>query len=464
VKKLIVAVAFVGLSAGVTFAADVAPRLYTKAPPLRSYDWTGFYAGVNVGGGVGQSLTTQATPSAPAVATSSYLNATGLIAGGQMGYNWQWSSLVLGVEADIQGSGMESDATCSLLCLATSGRFSQQIDWFGTVRGRAGLATGPVLSYITGGLAYGDVTTSVVTVNGVTNSANFSETRTGWTFGSGVEASLGGNWTGKLEYLYLDLGRQSGTYVTGALTSVVTSEVQAHIFRAGLNYRFGGNSNYVEPLARWNGMYAGINFGSGIGVNKTNVLLTPVTANEHYNLSPEGLIGGGQIGYNWQTANWVYGIETDFQASSQKDDRNCQLACFSTGTQNLRIDQRLPWLGTTRGRLGYSLGATLFYSTAGVAYGQVENRTFDSLGAASATNKFQQTLTGWTVGGGVESPFDLFGLLGKNWTATTEYLYVDLGNATTSYSFGGFNHTITSAVTEHIFRMGVNYHFNQVVR
>ena len=79
-------------------------------------------------------------------------------------------------------------------------------------------------------------------------------------------------------------------------------------------------------------------------------------------------------------------------------------------------------------------------------------------------HELKHTKTGWTLGGGVETPFELFGLFGKNWTAKTEYLYVDLGKTTDTYALTSagtnFGQTIESRVQEHIFRTGLNYHFN----
>src|SRR5258708_36714229 len=91
---------------------------------------------------------------------ASYLNPKGGLGGGQAGYNWQipnsfFGALVLGVEADIQGTGMRDNFSCLIGCLPLQNlNYNQKLDWFGTVRGRVGIATGPVLSYVTGGCAH----------------------------------------------------------------------------------------------------------------------------------------------------------------------------------------------------------------------------------------------------------------------------------------------------------------------
>jgi outer membrane immunogenic protein len=124
---------------------------------------------------------------------------------------------------------------------------SQKIDWFGTVRARGGFLVSPtVLLYATGGLAYGEVKTSdAIGVAPTVFSA--TTTNVGWTLGAGVEGAIGGGWTAKFEYLYVDLGRASGTFLTtiaaapaGVLSATYSSRVTDNIVRVGINYRFGG--------------------------------------------------------------------------------------------------------------------------------------------------------------------------------------------------------------------------------
>ncbi|MBI5129089.1 MAG: porin family protein [Rhodopseudomonas palustris] len=445
-KKILAGVALIG-SAVSAQAADLAVKApYLKAPAAAIYDWTGFYIGANVGVGLGRDLTAHAFP-AGGTFNSTYLQPQGVIGGGQVGYNWQSNTtflgpLLIGVEADIQGSGMSTGHT-TLNSLAGPVNYNQKLDWFTTVRGRVGLVRGPVVGYFTGGFAAANVKTTVTEVGLVPFA--LSETRTGWTIGSGVEAALGGNWTGKIEYLYLDLGNRNDTFGTQALRT----QYRESIFRAGLNYRIGGTGMYITPPpANWAGLYLGGNFGGAIGRNRSSSTVGAFT--EQFNLSPDGYVGGGQIGYNWQAANWVFGAEADFQGSTQKDDRT---AVFNS---TVRYNQKLPWFGTARGRLGYSVGSTLFYATGGYAYGNVKTNVV----TATSNDTFNRTRSGYAVGAGIETPFQLFGLLGPNWTSKTEYLYVDLGSTTDRFGATGVT---TSKVTEHMLRTGINYHFNQPV-
>lgn len=124
----------------------------------------------------------------------------------------------------------------------------------------------------------------------------------------------------------------------------------------------------------------------------------------------------------------------------------------------------MEWLGTVRGRLGYAIGQSLFYATGGFAYGDVKTSVLETIGNVAPLNiEFSKMRTGYAVGGGIETPFDVFGLFGRNWTSKTEYLYVDLGKSTNSYTFAGLPHTFETRVQEHIFRTGLNYHFNTPV-
>jgi outer membrane immunogenic protein len=367
---------------------------------------------------------------------------------------------------------MNTSNTCVSFCLPDNfARVSQDIGWFGTLRGRVGLASGPVLSYVTGGFAFGGVETVTSTaLAGAANRASSDETATGYTFGSGVEAALGGNWTAKLEYLYVNLGvqDQGGGFVVvpgiAGYSLGTHTEIEAHVFRGGINYRFGGPGNYSAPLGNWAGFYLGGNVGAGVGNDETTHVFTPGTGlgvgTSVFSLAPEGFVGGGQVGYNWQVGAWVIGVEADFQGTTLKDNRSCVSDCALAANA---FDKRLNWFGTARGRLGYSVGSTLFYGTGGFAYGETELGFAQTLGGSGVAT-FENARGGYAVGGGIESPFNVFNLFGPNWTAKTEYLFVDLGSSTDVVAFAatGQANTITSNSQTHIFRTGINYHFAPV--
>lgn len=159
----------------------------------------------------------------------------------QVGYNWQ--NWVFGIEADFQGSAQNGDANYTVTVLGVPAAVAEtaDVDWFGTVRGRLGSATGPWHAYFTGGWAYGKVKGVITTtVAGVTVTASDSETRTdGWTVGGGFEYKFNQNWSVGIEYLYLNFGGDTATTATAAGNfTVTTSDFEDHIVRARLNYHF----------------------------------------------------------------------------------------------------------------------------------------------------------------------------------------------------------------------------------
>ena len=199
-------------------------------------------------------------------------------------------------------------------------------------------------------------------------------------------------------------------FVAAAIAMSASGAMAADIQRPA--YYAPGPS--VPGPFNWVGPYAGLNLGYQWGeVGRTAT-------------EPAGVFGGGQLGYNWQSGQFVYGIETDLQVSNADDTAGGFQ--FST-----------PWWGTTRARGGYAWNSFLFYGTLGFAYGDVKAQT-----AGLSENK---THFGWTAGAGVEVG------LNRAWSAKVEYLYVDLDNrnyATTGTSNGFWSN---------MFRLGVNYHF-----
>ena len=229
-----------------------------------------------------------------------------------------------------------------------------------------------------------------------------------------------------------------------------------------MNYRFGGTGLVVTPpTANWAGFYLGVNAGGLLGRDPSALASVAPGLNEQFHLMPTDYTGGGQVGYNWQAGSWVFGLETDIQGSFGEDKDACIVACNAAA--GATINQKLPWFGTARGRVGYSLGSTLFYGTAGFAYGQTRTVLTEYAvvgGVQSAT--FSRTRGGWTAGAGIESPLKFFGFFGPNWTAKTEYLYVDLGNTSNTFTLQATPQEFSTRTQEHIFRGGVNYHFSPV--
>ncbi|MFO1101921.1 MAG: outer membrane beta-barrel protein [Methylocystis sp.] len=173
------------------------------------------------------------------------------------------------------------------------------------------------------------------------------------------------------------------------------------------------------PLFSWTGVYVGLNLGGGWldnynrqgwGSTFSGVGWWP-TYVYNGNNSSGGVIGGGQIGYNYQvTPLFVVGVETDIQGTSIGGSSATGGWWFGGATRSVS------WFGTVRGRVGISLfkPELLFYGTGGFAYGDLKLNL-------PIFNGFRQTATGWTAGGGVEYAFL------PNWSAKLEYLYTNIG-------------------------------------
>jgi outer membrane immunogenic protein len=237
------------------------------------------------------------------------------------------------------------------------------------------------------------------------------------------------------------------------------------------------------PPPLWTGLYAGLNIGGGwdasnggqgesayydprytIGAPIYTTSLTPVNQGNNLFFLPNGntvgsqggVVGGAQIGYNFQFNQFVLGVETDFQGTSLSGGGNNPLVSYPAfynnsggfGTNNnlaalgavTGANISLSWFGTVRGRAGYLITPTLLiYGTGGFAYGQVSAWGFNT------------TPTGWTAGGGVEW------LFAPHWSAKAEYLYVDLSGVqgNNGWNVGNNFHPQLNVV-----RAGINYHFN----
>ena len=223
----------------------------------------------------------------------------------------------------------------------------------------------------------------------------------------------------------------------------------------------------VAPPYNWTGLYAGLNLGGSWGHQDASLINTTtgaIVATRSNNL--DGVIGGGQIGYNWQVNQWVFGLEADFQGSGQKADGSffdpgapCGpnvAACFPIPSTSIAYTDKLDWFGTVRGRIGYAMGATgnwLPYVTGGWAYGHGEISRTTTIGAVVTSLSGSQDYSGWTVGGGVEWAF------ANKWSAKLEYLYIDFGDGPTiPVATTVFNVSI-GHMTDNIVRLGVNYKF-----
>ncbi len=222
----------------------------------------------------------------------------------------------------------------------------------------------------------------------------------------------------------------------------------------------------------WTGFYVGVNGGYGFNSGQSISYDTGYAggARDYHapydKLDQKGGFGGGQVGYNFQSDHFVYGVEADFQGSGISGSASGTPPYDSWGTYGVKGS--LDWFGTVRGRLGYAFGPALLYATGGFAFGDVKGdisyrSSFPShvvCGAcadATGTSHSSDVGTGYTVGGGVEYK------LTPKWSVKAEYQYIDLGthSATT-----GVSNYPTDTLTLHTkiddnystVRAGLNYH------
>jgi outer membrane immunogenic protein len=240
-KKLLMAAAALLVTAAGASAADL--PVYKAPPPpyLPGWTWTGFYIGGNLGGGWARGTQTDAIVGLGSISASETLS--GIIGGGQIGYNWQAGTFVFGLEADVDGSGesVTNNFSCVGFVAGCGVSVTDRVNAFGTARGRVGVAFDRGLVYATGGFSWQNMSRSVtVTVPGFLNGvASASTTRGGYAVGAGVETALWGNWIGGVEYLYLDTGTWTVDTVTvGANTATESLRMQNNIVRGRLSYKF----------------------------------------------------------------------------------------------------------------------------------------------------------------------------------------------------------------------------------
>ncbi len=244
-RKLILAASTALTIAAPASAADLTPRpmpapapAYTPLAP----GWTGFYIGANAGGGIGTASSDFSAAGSTFASVDNSLK--GGVAGGQAGYNWQSGPMLYGIETDIQWSNAKGtlSAPCvpGLCGLALTASYTQEVSWFGTVRGRLGYATNGWLLYGTAGYAYGQVeTTATASAGGASATFNAKDWVDGWTAGGGIEVQVAPAWSLKGEYLYVDLGRTNHSFVvTGVPTLTDSAHVTLNVVRAGANFHF----------------------------------------------------------------------------------------------------------------------------------------------------------------------------------------------------------------------------------
>jgi len=225
-----------------SFAADMAMPLKTPmvAAPV-PFSWTGFYIGGNIGAGWGTvEPTVLANPAIPLAAnlTLGTVSPSGFVGGGQVGFNWQTGWVVWGVEGDFDGAGIKGTTQCFVGATCSS-----NTNWLATVSGRVGgVVLDRILAYVKGGGAWENTNYSGTDVLGLVAfpgaTVSTTTTRAGWLLGMGVEYAFTNNWTGFVEYDYMDFGSSNVnfTFAGQVFGSSITDKLSE--VKAGVNYKF----------------------------------------------------------------------------------------------------------------------------------------------------------------------------------------------------------------------------------
>lgn len=235
-------------------ALAYAGSVYKAPAPAPLFSWTGFYAGVHGGAGWAHKdwfFVSQTGVSTPPGSEGSHV-ATGGLAGGQLGFNYQIGRWVWGVEAEASWANLRGDNISDVfspLVFSTGpqlvgDRNATVVNALGTIAGRVGFAWDRTLLYGKAGGAWAHDKYRVLdlTTGGVVNTGN--ETRWGWVAGIGLERAFLESWSVKIEYDYMDFGSKhlELNCVPGTCTGSQAEHIRQNVstIKAGINYRFGG--------------------------------------------------------------------------------------------------------------------------------------------------------------------------------------------------------------------------------
>jgi outer membrane immunogenic protein len=201
------------------------------------------------------------------------------------------------------------------------------------------------------------------------------------------------------------------------------------------------------PVYNWGGIYFGLNGGYGFG----NSEWSPASGTGTGNFNVSGGLVGGTLGANFQSGEFVFGVEGDLDWTDIKGNVSSTTICPSGGTTSCTFQTENDWLATLRGRFGYAFDRVLVYGTAGGAFGNIKPQ----LSVPPIVGSSNSTEFGWTAGAGLEFALAL------NWTARIEYLFVDLSKGSFSCGLAQCTSVTTVPVSfdASLVRIGLDYKF-----
>jgi len=481
--------------------------LIFKASPAPAVTWEGFYVGAIAGAEEGTAHFGYGTGAAdPGLA--------GILGGLDLGYNWQNGAWVYSLEGEWDATDAKGGVGCGPMSFTAT--FSPlfnitcnaQQSWVASITPRIGYAWDRELFYVKGGAAFAPgqfaATCDLGPVNAIegvcvaavpltlSNGFDTSDIRAGWTVGYGIQFALTRNWSAKAEADYVDFGNHAIVASDGTPLNVGMHAWQAKI---GVDYRFDGgplldsavpavaadvSMKAPPPAAQtWSGCYVGASLGGAVErVSYTGVpgsLLAAGSPVDAANLAAASTgafnittpIAGGEGGCNWQTHEFVFGVETDLSGFGQSHGSNTASTptpTFASFTANSTASSN--WLFTLRPRLGFAYDHWLIYATGGLAAGNFnfsQSVLYSDVGLiimgvsippTTPTGSFNATVAGGVVGGGVEYA------ISSNWSVKTEYLHVSFGSRSmteVSILTATFPEVSTAKLSMSIARAGVDY-------
>jgi outer membrane immunogenic protein len=453
------------------FAADMPAKMAVKAPMAAATPWTGFYVNGGFGYGMWAADTDVRTPAGGcATCVTQVQGGKGWLGTIGAGYDYQFTPRIV--------AGLFGDASISSMkgTIQDGGPFraddiKQTSSWAAGAR-LGWLANPKTLGYMNAGYTGARFSGAdmVITSNGAPGGRSTpAVTASGWFLGGGVESTfdiLGNGWFWRAEYRYAYYGEKDIPQVdgAGAVSHIFTFKPTVQTVTGQLVYKFsGGLPAPVYPATpvmatNWTGVYANAGMGYGLWAADTTTVdpatglcvlcVTQVQGGKGY----LGVVGAG---YDWQFAPaWVAGVFGDFNISSLKGTIQDQWSggpFAFTGdikqTSAWAVGPRLGWLASPQ---------TMTYVNGGYTGARFSGATMvniDGSSTAFATQPF--TASGWFLGGGVETTFDFFGMLGKGWFWRNEYRYASYGSTTlavagtspaTNVTFKPVVQTVTSSV------------------
>jgi opacity protein-like surface antigen len=503
-----------GFNAGLRYNFDptkgpVVGIFKTKAPVAARYDWTGVYIGAFAGAGFGNN-----SWSFPQVGTGANPRMAGALAGGNIGYNKQYGSWVVGVEGDVAATNAKGGQGCvdgiNNVGLLISQNCNNDSKWVATTTGKVGYAWDRLLVYGKAGGAWmnnkldGSCNTDaalffigcIPTNNPTIGVQNLVTTlnQFGWTIGAGFELALTTSWSAKVEYDYMNFGSKS---VVLPDTTLVNFKQDFNQVKVGINYHFGHDGVEIAtampvkaaPVAlfNWTGVYVGAAIADHASFDtwQTPVILDPLGSGAFIPSDPTTtpanfFSSNAQLrfytGYNWQVSSkWVVGVEGDVGNGNSRMTvggipgtygNGNNAFNFSPGIEAEAVDSasvKMGWDGTIRTKLGMLITPTiLFYGTGGAAFQQVSvNATCTNsasgnswCGFGDKSQTFSSVRAGWTLGLGIE------GVLTGNWIGKFEARYADFGSFKNTFFAGTGDDFVASVRVQTLTTLvGVSYKF-----